>query len=232
MYYNGSWQSVSSPLGTTQFIARTRIDTVNASHNTLEMLVNGEIVSITSSDAADWSPNTAGATAEYLEHGTTLLNTQFPTIKQGINLTNGTDYLCNGTTTSAQYADLEERYEADQPIAYGTVVELGGEKEVTTSTTECSTAVFGVVSTNPGLMLNSNAGGDETHPYIALAGRVPCKVIGITNKGDRLVTSSTPGHARAVSDGEDCTYQHIIGRALDTKINHEPGLIEIVVGVK
>jgi hypothetical protein len=232
MYYNGAWQTVSSPLGTTQFVARTRIDTANASHSTLEMIVNGEIVSIVSSDAADWAPNTAGATAEYLENGSTLLNTQFPTLKQGINMNNGSSYLFNGTATSAQYADLAERYEADQPIAYGTVVDLGGEKEVTTSSTECSSAVFGVVSTNPGLMLNSNAGTDDTHPYIALAGRVPCKVIGTTNKGDRLVTSSTPGHARAVSDGEDCTYQHIIGRALDAKINQEPGLIEIVVGVK
>lgn len=232
MYYNSAWQTVSSPLGTTQFVARTRIDTANASHNTLEMIVNGEIVSIASSDAADWAPNTAGATAEYLENGTTLLNTQFPTLKQGINLNNGASYLFNGTATAAQYADLAERYEADTNLAYGTVVDLGGEKEVTTSSTELSTHVFGVVSSNPGLMLNSMAGPDETHPYIALAGRVPCKVIGKATKGDRLVTSSTPGHARAVSNGENVDYTCVIGRALDTKINDEIGIIEIVVGVK
>ena len=169
---------------------------------------------------------------EFLENGTTLLNTQFPTIKQGINMNNGSSYLFNGTATAAQYADLAERYEADTSLAYGTVVDMGGEKEVTTSTTELSTNVFGVVSSNPGLMLNAGAGPDATHPYIALAGRVPCRVIGIANKGDRLVTSTTPGHARAISDGDDCTYQHVIGRAIDTKINDEPGLIEIAVGVK
>ncbi len=232
MYYNSAWQIISSPAGSTRFVVRTRIDTANASHSTLEMIVNGEIVSIVSSDAADWAPNTSGATAEYLENGSTLLNTQFPTLKQGININNGSSYLVNGTATSAQYADLAERYESDTKLAYGTVVDLGGEKEVTSSTADLSSQVFGVVSTRPGLMLNSNAGSDATHPYIALAGRVPCKVIGKANKGDRLVTSSTPGHARAVSDNENYNYTHVVGRALDTKINDEPGLIEIVVGVK
>lgn len=232
MYYNGAWQLLSSPLGNTQFVARTRIDTANASHSTLEMVVNGEIVSIVSSDVNDWSPNTAGTTAEYLEDGVTLLNTQFPTLVQGINMNNGSSYLVNGTAVKAKYADLAERYAADEPLTYGTVVMMGGEKEVTACSTEMCDNVFGVVSTNPGLMLNSNAGTNETHPYIALAGRVPCMVTGKVNKGERLVTSGTRGHARAVSDTDNYDWKHVIGRALETKINDEPGLIEIVVGVK
>lgn len=232
MYYNGSWQIISAPLGNTQFAARTRIDTGNASHSTLEMVVNGQIVAIVSSDSTDWSPNTAGTTAEYLEDGVTLLNTEFPTLKQGININNGTNYLVNGTATSAQYADLAERYAADEPMNYGTVVELGGAKEVTASNQEMSDRVFGIVSSNPGLMLNSGAGTNQTHPYIALAGRVPCNVIGKINKGDRLVTSATKGYARAASDADNYDYRHVIGRALETKINEEPGLIEVVVGVK
>jgi hypothetical protein len=230
LYYNGSWQVIGNPLGNTQFASRTRLDSSNASHSTLEMVVNGEIVAIISSDSADWSPNTVSPTAEYLEDGATLLNTEFPTIKQGINLNNGTNYLMNGTAVRAQYADLAERYEADAPMTYGTVVCLGGEKEVEESKTEMCDTVFGVVSTNPGLMLNAGAGDDNTHPYIALAGRVPCKVVGKVNKGDRLVTSGTAGHAMVATG--DYGWQHVIGRALETKINDEPGIIEVTVGAK
>jgi len=232
MYYNGSWQTIGQPAGNTRFLARQRHDTANNVHNTLEMVVNGEIVSITSSDATTWQPQTAGSTAEYLEDGVTLLNTQFPNIVQGMNLNNGTDYLFNGTAVRAQYADLAERYEIDEPKPYGTVVCIGGEKEVTESNTEMCNQVFGIISTNPGLMLNAGAGDDNTHPYIALAGRVPCRVVGKVNKGDRLVTSGTDGHARAASESENFNYMHVIGRALETKINDEPGLIEVVVGAK
>lgn len=231
-YYNGSWNVLNTPAGGTQFVARTRIDINNNQHKTLEMIVNYQIVAIISSDQADWQPNTTGTTAEFLEDGVTLLNTSFPLLKQGMNMNNGTDYLFNGTAVRAQYADLAERYEADAPLAYGTVVEIGGEKEVTATTADMSDRVFGVVSTNPGLMLNANAGSNETHPYIALAGRVPCRVIGQVTKGDRLVTSEQPGHARAVNAGDDFNAMHIIGRALETKINDDAGLIEIVVGAK
>ena len=232
MYYNGSWQSIGQPAGSTRFLARTRYDTSNNVHNTLEMIVGGQIVSITSSDAKSWVPQTAGNTAEYLEDGVTLLNTQFPSIVQGINLNNGTDYLFNGTAVRAQYADLAERYHADAQYDYGWVVCLGGENEVTQSTAEMDSNVFGIISTNPGLMLNAGAGEDNTHPYIALAGRVPCRVIGKVTKGDRLVTSEIDGHARAATNSEDFHYVHVIGRALETKINDEAGLIEVVVGAK
>lgn len=232
LYYNGTWHTIGQPAGNTRFLARQRYDVNNNVHNTLEMVVNGEIVNITSSDATDWQPQTAGSTAEFLEDGVTLLNTQFPNLKQGINMNNGTSYLFNGTAVRAQYADLAERYAIDVPAEYGTVVCIGGDKEVTASNTEMSDQVFGIVSTNPGLMLNAGAGDDNTHPYIALAGRVPCRVVGTVNKGDRLVTSGTNGHARAANADDNFNYTHVIGRALETKINNEPGLIEVVVGAK
>lgn len=231
-YYNGTWNQLSTPVGGTQIIARQRIDVNNVTHSTLEMIVNNEIVSIVTSDQVDWQPNATGATAEFLEDGVTLLNTQFPVLMQGINMNNGTDYILNGTAIRAQYADLAERYEADAPLKYGTVVEMGGDKEVTACKTEASANVFGVVSTNPGLMLNAGAGPDATHPFIALTGRVPCNVIGTVKKGDRLVTSGTEGAARAATEQEAADYRLVIGRALEGKINDEPGLIEIVVGVK
>ena len=80
--------------------------------------------------------------------------------------------------------------------------------------------------------MNSAAGSDDTHPFVALAGRVPCKVTGTVNKGDRLVSSSTPGHARIAHMTDILDYRIIIGRALADKTDDGEGLIEVVVGVK
>lgn len=135
-----------------------------------------------------------------------------------------------GTAMLARYADLAERYHADEEYDSGTVVKLGGPHEITQTVTSGDISVFGVISTDPGLILNAGAGNDETHPLIALTGRVPCKVIGSVNKGDRLVSSDIPGVARAYSINDDVLA--IIGRSLVNKTSTEVELIEIVVGVK
>jgi hypothetical protein len=103
----------------------------------------------------------------------------------------------HATASSSIYADLAERYEADAVYDEGTVVVIGGEKEITVTSTFADTRVAGIVSKNPAYMMNSEAGTDETHPFIALKGRVPCKVLGPITKGDLLVTSGTLGHAQA-----------------------------------
>jgi len=118
-----------------------------------------------------------------------------------------------GTSTTAQYADSAERFETDMPYEPGTIVALGGIKEITKSVTDADNNVFGVISTNPGFMMNSNAGSDETHPYVAIAGRVPVKVIGEVKKGDRLVSAGN-GYARKVNIGEANAF-NVIGRALE-----------------
>ena len=97
-----------------------------------------------------------------------------------------------GHTVEATYADLAERYEADAEYEPGTVVVFDGDKEITTTDVEADYKVAGVISTDPGLKMNSNAGEDSTHPYVALKGRVPCKIIGPVKKGDLIVTSKTP----------------------------------------
>jgi hypothetical protein len=118
-----------------------------------------------------------------------------------------------GVATSAYYADLAERYEADSIYDEGTVVVLGGIKEVTISTEHASTAVAGIVSKNPAYLMNSEAGTDETHPAIALKGRIPCKIYGPVKKGELLVTSGRrPGHATAKQIGDDPNA--VIGKAL------------------
>jgi hypothetical protein len=88
----------------------------------------------------------------------------------------------DGTATSAQYADLAEKYLADTDYETGTVVTVGGTKEVTACTQ--GDRAIGVVSANPAYMMNS---GLEGGTYIALKGRVPVKVTGAVKKGDRLV---------------------------------------------
>ena len=114
--------------------------------------------------------------------------------------------------------------------AAGTIVKIGGTKEITQTTTANDVAIFGVVSTAPGFEMNSAAGTDATHPYIALAGRVPCKVIGKISKGDRIVSSGTDGVGMAAED--DYSWKFVLGRALEDKTTEEAGTIEIVLGAK
>jgi len=236
IYFSGEWLPLQVANKNNSVIHAQVLDTSLVTHNVLKVSANGILVGIISSDTTDWVPNydVSGGTAEYSLDGVTLLKDLFPIVKAGYNLNvSGSEFLFNGTATSAQYADLAERYEADAVYDYGTVVEIGGAKEITICHHDLCDRVFGVISTRPGLMLNSMAGDNNTHPYVALAGRVPCKVVGTVRKGDRLVTSGEmPGHARAVSFDDAVSYQHVIGRALESKINTEPGLIEIVVGAR
>ena len=135
----------------------------------------------------------------------------------------------NGTATSAEYADLAERFEADAEYEAGTVVSLGGVAEVTQAVEELSEDVFGVVSDRAAYLMNAGAGSDATHPPIAMNGRVPVKVVGTVNKGDRLVSAGN-GFARAAQNGE-ATARNIIGRALQTKTTEEAGTVEAVVKI-
>jgi hypothetical protein len=135
----------------------------------------------------------------------------------------------NGLSTSAKYADLAERFEADAEYEAGTVVSLGGVAEVTQAVEELSEDVFGVVSDRAAYLMNAGAGSDATHPPIAMNGRVPVKVVGTVNKGDRLVSAGN-GFARAAKDGE-ATARNIIGRALQTKTTEEAGTVEAVVKI-
>ena len=135
----------------------------------------------------------------------------------------------NVTSTAARYADIAERYEADGIYEPGTVLVIGGEKEVTISTYRSDVTLAGIVSTNPAYKMNSDAGNDETHPYIALKGRVPCKVVGRVRKGDLLITSETPGCACSyMANVDDPTA--ILGRALeDFEGGAQIGIIEVKV---
>ncbi|NDB57558.1 hypothetical protein EB001_03835 [bacterium] len=136
------------------------------------------------------------------------------------------------TATSAQYADIAERFAADAVMTPGAVVMFGGAQEITETAEELSDKVFGVVSTQPAYMMNSGAGNNDSHPFVAMTGRTPVRVTGIVNKGDRLVSSSVKGTARAARTGESINPFHVIGRALESKSDAGIGLVNCFVQAK
>lgn len=132
-----------------------------------------------------------------------------------------------GEATSAQYADLAERYTADVDYAPGTVVVFGGDEEVTQSTQRLDKRIAGIVSTDPAYLMNSAL---ENGVAVGLMGRVPCKVVGEIRKGDLMVSSATLGHACAWNEEGSPPAGSIIGKALENKTDTGEGVIEVVVG--
>jgi hypothetical protein len=159
---------------------------------------------------------------------------QLATLSTGSNTTAGTITgnftLSVGSKLNATYADLAERFAADAPYDSGTVVELGGEKEITAVKYELSEDVFGVISDSAAYLMNSGAGSDSTHPPVAVSGRVPVKVVGKVKKGERLVSAGS-GLARAAKLGEATAF-NTIGRALADKDTTGEGTVEAVVIIR
>jgi len=147
--------------------------------------------------------------------------------------TNGTGNIGSSTTTfntvfakatTAQYADLAECYAGDADYEAGTVVEFGGDNEVTISSNDASTFIAGVVSTNPAYLMNSAI--EANFPIaVALTGRVPTKVIGPVKKGQMMVSAGN-GRARAETNP---VMGSVIGKAVENFSVGE-GVIEVVVG--
>ncbi len=127
--------------------------------------------------------------------------------------------IVNGRATSANYADLAEKYVADEDYEVGTVVKIGGEKEVTACT--WGSRAIGVVSANPAFMMNS---GLEGGTYIALKGRVPVKVIGRIKKGEDLIASDNGYAVMAVPHAS-----RIFAVALETSDDEGPKVIEALI---
>jgi len=193
-----------------------------------------------------WFNSATGIKYQYINDGTgnswvdQSSPTSFATLTVGSILNNNANGIGNiGTnanyfntifakSTSAQYADLAEMYCADNNYPPGTVVEFGGDEEITVSTTNHSTRVAGIVSTHPSYLMNSTLEGRNT-VQVALVGRVPCLVIGTVHKGDRLVTSDIPGVAQAMNRS---AYEPgcIVGKSLQDYDSTEVGMIEVAVG--
>lgn len=153
------------------------------------------------------------------------------TISTGANTTAGSITgnwtLTAGSRLNSTYADLAERFAADDVYEPGTVVELGGEQEITAVKEELSESIFGVISNTAGYVMNGMAGNDATHPPVAVTGRVHVKVKGRVKKNDRLV-SAGKGYARA-AEKHEVTPFNTIGRALANKDDSGLGTVEAIV---
>ncbi len=128
-----------------------------------------------------------------------------------------------GVSTQARYADLAEKYVADDEYEPGTVVIFGGAKEITVTTEFADTRVAGAISTNPAYLMNAAEPGLP----VALRGKVPLKVFGPVNKGDCLVTSDRPGYAVSVGRSKDHG-KAVFAKSLEE--NQDPG-VKIITAV-
>lgn len=174
----------------------------------------------------------------FADDGTTVFGnaggafTAFKSANDGASAATLVDIRANivhAVSTGAQYSDVAERYAADASLPKGTVVMIGGTEEITTATGEKNKNVFGVISSQPAFMMNASAGNNDSHPFVAMVGRVPVRVVGMANKGDRLVLSSTAGVARVLAANETADCNQVIGRVLQSKIDSAEHTIECVV---
>lgn len=112
-------------------------------------------------------------------------------------------------------ADLAELYEVEDSAESGDLIEVADSGVLRVCQSERSPKVMGVVSDKPGFVLGweTDANKREKAVPIALAGRVPIKVVGHVEPGDYLAASSTPGAACAVKP-DDVPRGCIIGMAL------------------
>jgi hypothetical protein len=120
-----------------------------------------------------------------------------------------------GTVTAAQYADLAERYVADSLYHPGHVMVFGGDNEITQSTVSHDSRIAGVVSTQPGFIMNNELENSTE--------------IGPIAKGDLVTSSDIPGVACKV-DPTKYTPGCVIGKALENYDSTTQGVIEVVVG--
>jgi len=191
------------------------------------LIITGNIFD--SSSSLNISTTATNANIQLLPNGTGNVNIGaniMPTANATSNI--GSASLSYNTifakATSAQYADLAEKYTADAEYVPGTVLVFGGSAEVTVNAVAGDTKVAGVVSTNPSYIMNS--GLESTHvATVALTGRVPTMVMGPVRKGDLMVAAGL-GRARAEADPR---VGSVIGKALEDFDGAE-GTIEVVVG--
>ena len=237
--YNGSTGVTITNTGVTSIVAGTNI-AVSGATGAVTVSVTGTVASATSA-------TTAGTVTTAAQGNITSVGTLTSLAVSGaitVNSSNGVTAIVNGGTngvgnigsaattfntvfakaTTAQYADLAENYAADDEYEPGTVVEFGGDAEVTMSNEFGSTRIAGVVSTEPAYLMNSHLEAEYV-TAVALMGRVPVKVTGPVRKGDMMISD---GHGRAKSAVRP-EMGSVIGKALEN-FDGAYGVIEVVIG--
>lgn len=226
---NAWFALASTSSGATTFGAVTVTGNLSANNSTITNNLSAANVSCQTISISS-TATIEDATIVNLEVGT--FETQ--EITTGGSSTSGTITgnwtLTSGSRLEATYADIAERFASDTEYDPGTVVQLGGSKEITAVKYDLSEDIFGVVSNTAAYLMNSKAGPDKTHPPVAMSGRVQVKVIGKINKGDRLVSAGN-GLARAAKKDEVTAF-NTIGRSLADKTTDIIGTVEAIVTIR
>jgi hypothetical protein len=175
----------------------------------------GTNISVTNGDGVSGNPTITGSSSPSVDF----------IVKTGTNGSGDIGQSANrfaviyGTSTSARYADLAEKYTTDKEYDPGTVIVVAsaGDAEGTASYTS-GQRVLGVVSTNPAFIMNDELDGQA----IALRGRVPVKVIGPIRKGQPLICNQ---------DGKGIygDTNNSFAIALETNEEHSVKLVECVI---
>jgi hypothetical protein len=211
---------------TTGNIVTTTYGTFDTSNGTLKATTLTTGGTLTTGSITGNYQVAAGSTIDFYTNGGILKSGTLTTGSDtNLGTITGIWSLHGGSQLQATYSDLAEWYRADAEYAPGTVLIFGGDAEVTTTALINDTRAAGIVTTAPAYIMNSELEG--TRVCLALAGRVPCLVVGRVKKGDMLTTSATPGHAVRANTP---TLGAIIGKALEDKDYGEAGVIEVAVG--
>ena len=231
-------------VGATNFVGSgASLTSLNGSNITSGTIAAGRVATLnqnttgyaaTVSTAAQPNITSVGTLTSLAISGTNTLTVR--TISTGANATTGTITgnwsLSAGSKLNATYADLAEKYTADQPYEPGTVVVFGGEAELSVSGSKGTHAVAGIITSEPAQVYNADLVAPEGQFVVELAliGRVPCKVIGPVVKGDLIIASDNAGFGCS-ADPETVKAGSVIGKAIQSYNGDTPdGIIEVLVG--
>jgi len=160
-------------------------------------------------------------------NGFSFNNSILPSSNASINIGSTSNYWNNvyavnflGTSTTAKYADLAEKYLPDAEYEIGTVMMVGGTAEVTQHNGDRIRAI-GVTSAYPAYKMNSDLEGGT---YVALKGRVPVRVVGPVKKGQSLF-----GTAHGLAMATDETTAITFAIALESFDGNGIGVVEAVI---
>jgi len=193
---------------------------------------NGLILSGTSETSAANFKVTGGIT--HGSHQTPLTNNNLNLGSSSLKYANVYATTFQGRATSANYADLAEKYSFEDDVVFdeGRVVLISDNNNVDCKSSDdiASDSVLGVMSLNPAFMMNNEL---EDGYYVALKGRVPCYVQGPVRKGEPLVSyfnGTAIGVNNNLLQSVDLIKPSIIfGKTLENIDDDGLHLIEIVV---
>ncbi|MEI6749474.1 MAG: tail fiber domain-containing protein, partial [Bacteroidota bacterium] len=172
------------------------------------------------------SGNVVNATQTFLDKPNTTNTTYYTVCSSALGTTGATVGSTTVTLVQLGGADLAENYyTTDDSIEAGDLVSIDETLPAGVKKTDISyDNVLGVISTEPNMVFDDNAGQDSGRRVaVALSGRVPVKVSienGDISAGDYLTSSSFPGVAmKAVKSGM------VIGQAMNNYSGESTGIV-------